>query len=89
MLQIQALANSKQQYVTVQIAVRGQALRQSGYRHHQHTAPPLRQAIQRRQTLRHDVLMRRKLIVRQGFPIWESEDIEFPAAKYPQFAFQP
>ncbi len=88
-LGIQPLADFQQQRVAIQITARRQPLHQGRHRHHQHPAPPLRQAVQRRQPLGHDVLMRRKHVVGQRLPIGEGQNVQVGAAEYPQFGFQP
>ncbi len=87
-VQIQALPHLQQQRVAVQIAARRQALHQGRHRNHQHPAPPLRQAIQCGQALRHDVLMRREHVVGQRFPIRERQNVQIGPSEHPQFHFQ-
>ena len=60
---------------------RRQALHQRLYRSHQHAALHSRQGIERRQPLRDDVLVRRKVVVRQRFPVGEGERLGSPRSE--------
>ncbi len=69
----QALAFFHHQRMTMQIAVRADALHQGVHRHNQHTALHGRQLIERRQARGDDLLMRREAVIRQRFPVGQAE----------------
>ena len=69
----QALAFFHHQRMTMQIAVRTDALHQGIYRHNQHTALHGRQLVERRQARGDDLLMRREAVIRQRFPVGQAE----------------
>ena len=69
----QALAFFHYQRMTVQIAVRTDALHQGVYRHNQHAALHGRELIQRRQARGDDLLVRREAVIGQRFPVGQAE----------------
>ena len=68
-VQIEFLALFQEKGIGTQIAGRCQAIQRSRHRHDGHIALSLRNLIQRCQSLGHQILVRRKVVVGQGFPV--------------------
>jgi hypothetical protein len=67
--EFELLADLQREPGAADVTARREALHQRRDRHHQQTAGQRRQAVQRRDALRHDFRVRREQVIRQGFPV--------------------
>jgi hypothetical protein len=72
---VQLLTPAQGQAVGLDVVAGGQALEQCGHGHDQHAALRARQAVETAQTLGHDVLVRREVVVGQRFPVRQLQDV--------------
>ncbi len=86
-LDVEFLADVEDQAAAEQEAGRRQAVQGGGDRHHQHAVLELRQLVEGGDALGNDVLVRRKDVVGQGFPIGEMQYRQV-GGEEPQFLFQ-
>lgn len=86
--QIEMLLVFQHQTGARHIAAWGESLHQGRDRHHKYAAHQRWQAIQRCNTLRDDIGMRRKQIVGQGFPIGELQHFDCIVREYADFGLE-
>lgn len=72
---VEALAEFNRHAVAVDVGTRDHSLQERFYGHNEHRLMGIRQPLQGAQAFRNDVLMGRKSIVRQGFPVGKVQEL--------------